>query len=166
MLATWRATSTRVLTNNKHAQRFKERKQECFKRSLGKIFIITRPYLAIEVEEVKGVHTHLDFDLWCIHILQGDINTRIHFNIFPFDKNMQIDASYSQIATTNLGTCYKELFDFSPRSCWKLTTQPSRLPLNSVTPPCCVRPLSAYYFLLLCSLHSPLLLLLLPLSPF
>lgn len=27
---------------------------------------------------------------------------------------MQIDASYSQIATSNLGTCYKELFDFSP----------------------------------------------------
>lgn len=93
-------------------------------------------------------------------------HTWIHFNIFPFDKNMQIDASYSQIATSNLGTCYKELFDFSPRSCWKLTTQPSRLPLNSITPPCCVRPLSAYYFLLLCSLHSPLLLLLLLLSPF
>lgn len=87
MLATWRATSTRVLTNNKHAQRFKERKQERFKRSLGKIFIITRPYLAIEVEEVKGVHTHLDFDLWCIHILQGDINTHGYILIFfPLTK--------------------------------------------------------------------------------
>lgn len=88
MLATWRATSTRVLTNNKHARRFKERKQECFKRSLGKIFIITtRPYLAIEVEEVKGVHTHLDFDLRGIHILQGDINTHGYILIFfPLTK--------------------------------------------------------------------------------
>lgn len=57
-------------------------------------------------------------------------HTWIHFNIFPFDKNMQIDASYSQIATTNLGTCYKELFDFAPRSCWKLTT---RLPVFLLT---------------------------------
>lgn len=33
------------------------------------------PYLAVEIEEVKGVDAHLDFDLGCVHVLQGGIKT-------------------------------------------------------------------------------------------
>lgn len=114
-------THAGMLANNKHAHAhthtevdFKWQRQR-WERSLGNIFLIsTGPYLAVEIEEVKGVHTHLDFDLRGIHVLQGGIKTHGRLNYFSLDKNMQIDASYSQIATSNLGTCYKERFDFSP----------------------------------------------------
>lgn len=32
-------------------------------------------YLAVEIQEVKGVDAHLDFDLRRVHVLQGGIKT-------------------------------------------------------------------------------------------
>lgn len=81
---------------------------------------ITGTYLAVEIEEVKGVDAHLDFDLGRIHVLQGGIkNTQRCFNYSsPPDeeKLCKWTRLIRKSLHSTLGLCYNERFDSLPRS--------------------------------------------------
>lgn len=93
-----------------HTRRLSLNSDDSPEKDLWLIFasIMTGPYLAVEIEEVKGVDAHLDFDLGRVHVLQGGIKTHHDASIILLPltkkKNMQMDSAYSQIATFNLGT--------------------------------------------------------------
>lgn len=114
MLASRRGNQhARMLANNprSHAQRLFKKTTGTIERSLGNI-CISWPYLSVEIEEVKGIHAYLDFDLWGVHVLKRNSTLLVFFTLKTKKK------WYPQISSSNLGTCYKELFDLF---IWKVT---------------------------------------------
>lgn len=103
---------------------------------------ITGSYLAVQIEQVKGVDAHLHFDLGRVDVLQGGIKTHgdASITLLPLTKKKlcKWPRLIHKSLHSTLGLCYSERFDSLPSLSWALTTMlcPSLLCLftSSATP--------------------------------
>lgn len=111
-----------------HTRRLSLNSDDSPEKDLWQIFasIMAGPYLAVEIEEVKGVDAHLDFDLGCVHILQGGIKTHHDASIILLPLTKKKICKWTRLIHkslhSTLGLCYKERFDSLPSLSWALTT--------------------------------------------
>lgn len=72
-------------------------------------------YLAVEIEEVKGVDAHLDFDLGRVHVLQGGMKTHPDASITRLPPDEEKLCKWPRLIHkslhSTLGLCYNERFD-------------------------------------------------------